>query len=72
MLILHYLKGRPACPIKNLNVRRRESRTTKTEETIMKRKPKMHRENDFDMDNAYQDDDRQVELRDDSNNSSDD
>ncbi|GEM_PF-2732143 len=32
----------------------------------------MHRESDFDMDNAYQEDDRQVDLLDDSSNTQDD
>lgn len=34
------------------------------EDTGMKRKPKMHREAEFDVDNIYQEDDRQVDLED--------
>jgi hypothetical protein len=31
----------------------------------MKRKPKMHNEDEFNQDNIYQEDDRQVDLRED-------
>lgn len=37
---------------------------TTMEDTGMKRKPKMHREAEFDVDNIYQEDDRQVDLED--------
>ena len=33
--------------------------------TTMKRKPKMHNEDEFNQDNIYQEDDRQVDLRED-------
>lgn len=35
------------------------------EDILMKRKPKMHGEKDFDIDNMYQDDDRQIDVDDD-------
>ncbi|GAB6983448.1 hypothetical protein JCM15908A_18230 [Prevotella dentasini JCM 15908] len=34
----------------------------RVEDTAMTRKPKMFNEHEFDMDNAYQDDERQVDI----------
>lgn len=35
------------------------------EDKLMRRKPKMHDEQSFDIDNLYQDDDRYVDIHDD-------
>ena len=36
------------------------------EDIAMKRKPKMHNEHEFDVDNIYQEDDRQLDIMEDS------